>query len=178
MSKKDILKILDVVCYIITLFGAVLVVIFEFNLNILLLKASTMLFAVGLFLLLVFSILKVVFAFMADAKKDKIDINNNEIVTDNEHVNNNELLSENAKIEEESLLEKEETLIGQNISESVNELNNTGLNETEENQSRNADEIIEEDFSMTKKEKIWGIVKIVGVLILFCWIIYIYLGMN
>ena len=61
MSKRDILKTLDNSSYISLIAGAVLVFIFEFTANLLLLRLSIILFGAAFLILCVLSTMKLVF---------------------------------------------------------------------------------------------------------------------
>ena len=80
MSKRDILKTLDNSSYASLIAGAVLVFIFEFTANLILLKLSIILFGAAFLILCVLSILKLVYLkrnekeddeFLVDTTKEK-----------------------------------------------------------------------------------------------------------
>lgn len=63
MNKNKILKILDLVCYSLTIVGALLVVIFEFVGNFNILKFGVIFFTVSLFLLTALQICRLIFSY-------------------------------------------------------------------------------------------------------------------
>lgn len=72
MSKRDILKALDNSSYVSLIAGAVLVFIFEFTANLLLLRLSIILFGAAFLILCVLSTMKLVFMKNETKEDDEI----------------------------------------------------------------------------------------------------------
>lgn len=70
MSKKDVLKILDLLCYVIVIMGTILIVIFEFTGVFLALKSSVILFTFATVSLIALNICRFVFSILSKDRHD------------------------------------------------------------------------------------------------------------